>query len=253
MKLTDKVIAITGAGRGLGRSMALHLAEKGAHIAVIDLNQTDIDETVQLIEGLGVKAKGYNVNVAIEEQVVNLFDTIVSDFSTLDGVINNAGITRDGLLLKIKDGEVTGKMSLQQWQSVIDVNLTGVFLVGREAAERMIKLNVNEGVIVNISSISRHGSFGQTNYSATKAGVIAMTEVWSKELTRYNIRTGAVAPGTINTDMIAAMKPEARERLVKAVPLNRLGEPENIAQAVTFIFENNYFTGRVIEVDGGLR
>jgi 3-oxoacyl-[acyl-carrier protein] reductase len=136
---------------------------------------------------------------------------------------------------------------------VIDVNLTGVFLCGREAARCMLESGVEEGVIVNISSIARQGSFGQTNYAAAKAGVVAMAEVWARELARFNIRTGVVAPGTINTDMIAAMKPEARDRLVSSVPLKRLGEPEHIARSVQFIFENDYFTGRVIETDGGLR
>jgi len=252
MDLKNKVVVITGAGRGLGRGMATAFAAKGANVAVVDLNEADIEQTVALCVELGVKSKGYKVNVAKEEEVVKLFDDVVADFGTLSGVINNAGITRDGLLVKTKDGEIT-KMSLQQWQAVIDVNLTGVFLCGREAAAKMIQLGVEEGVIVSTSSLARQGSFGQTNYSAAKAGVVAMTESWAKELSRYNIRTGAIAPGTINTDMIAAMKPDARDRLIGAVPLKRLGEPSNIANAAAFIFENDYFTGRVIEVDGGLR
>ncbi len=252
MDLKDKVVVITGSGRGLGRGMALAFADKGANVAVVDLNEADIAETVGLLEAKGVKAKGYSVNVSKDDEVEKLFNDVVADFGTLSGVVNNAGITRDGLLIKAKDGEIT-KMSTQQWQMVIDVNLTGVFLCAREAAAKMIELGVEEGVIVNISSLARHGSFGQTNYSAAKAGVVAMTESWAKELARYNIRTGAIAPGTINTDMIAAMKPEARDRLVGAVPLKRLGEPSNIAKAATFIFENDYFTGRVVEVDGGLR
>ncbi|RLU00389.1 SDR family oxidoreductase [Ketobacter sp.] len=252
MDLKDKVVVITGAGRGLGRGMALAFAQKGANVAVVDLNADDIAQTVTLCEEQGVKAKGYTVNVAKDTEVEKLFDDVVADFGTLSGVVNNAGITRDGLLVKAKDGEIT-KMSTQQWQMVIDVNLTGVFLCAREAAAKMIQLGVEEGVIVSISSLARQGSFGQTNYSAAKAGVVAMTESWAKELSRYNIRTGAIAPGTINTDMIAAMKPEARDRLIGAVPLKRLGEPSNIAKAATFIFENDYFTGRVIDVDGGLR
>ena len=252
MNLNDKVVVITGAGRGLGRGMALAFAEKGANVAVVDLNADDIAQTVALCEAKGVTAKGYTVNVAKDDEVEQLFSDVVADFGTLSGVVNNAGITRDGLLIKAKDGEIT-KMSTQQWQMVIDVNLTGVFLCGREAAAKMVELGVEEGVIVNISSLARQGSFGQTNYSAAKAGVVAMTESWAKELSRYNIRTGAIAPGTINTDMIAAMKSEARDRLISAVPLKRLGEPDNIAKAATFIFENDYFTGRVIEVDGGLR
>lgn len=252
MDLKNKTVVITGAGRGLGRGMATAFAARGANVAVVDLNEDDIAQTVKQCTDAGVKAKGYKVNVAREDEVVKLFDDVVADFGTLHGVVNNAGITRDGLLVKAKDGEIS-KMSLQQWQAVIDVNLTGVFLCGREAAAKMIQLGVEEGVIVSISSLARHGSFGQTNYSAAKAGVVAMTEAWARELARYNIRTGAIAPGTINTDMIAAMKPEARDRLVSAVPLKRLGEPDNIAKAATFIFENDYFTGRVVEVDGGLR
>ena len=253
MDLKDKVVVVTGSGRGLGRGMALSFAKKGANIAVVDLNEEDIAETVKLCEEAGVKAKGYKVNVAKEEEVEALFSDVVAEFGSLHVTINNAGITRDGLLVKFKDGAVQSKMTLQQWQAVIDVNLTGVFLCGREAAIKMLELGVEEGVIINISSLARHGSFGQSNYSAAKSAVAAMAEVWAKELARYNIRTGAIAPGTINTDMIAAMKPEARDRLVGAVPLHRLGEPENIANAAVFICENDYFTGRIIEVDGGLR
>lgn len=252
MNLKDKVVVVTGAGRGLGRGIATHFASKGARVAVVDLNQDDLNETVAQCKAAGGDGKAYLANIAKEEEVVNLFDQVVADFGALHGLVNNAGITRDGLLVKAKDGEVT-TMPLTQWQAVIDVNLTGVFLCGREAAARMVKLGVEEGAIVNISSVARYGSFGQSNYSAAKAGAAVLAEVWAKELARYNIRTGAVAPGTINTDMLAAMKPEARERLISAVPLKRLGEPVNIAQTVAFIFENDYFTGRTIDLDGGLR
>lgn len=252
MNLQDRVIVVTGAGRGLGRAIAIRLAGGGARIACVDLGEDDLAATVTACREAGGDARPYLCNVAREDEVVRLFEQVVADFGTLHGLVNNAGITRDGLLVKAKDGELA-TMSLQQWQAVIDVNLTGVFLCGREAAAHMIRLGVDEGVIVNISSLARHGSFGQTNYSAAKAGVVAMTEVWAKELARYNIRTGAVAPGTIDTDMIAAMKPEARDRLVGAVPLKRLGRPEHIAQSVAFIFENDYFTGRCIDTDGGLR
>jgi len=166
--------------------------------------------------------------------------------------INNAGIVRDALLVKVKDGQVVSKMTLAQWQAVIDVNLTGVFLCAREAAQRMINLAVG-GVIVNVSSISRAGNAGQTNYSAAKAGVAAMTVVWAKELARYGIRVGAVAPGFIRTPMVAAMKPDALAKMTSPIPLGRLGEPEEIAHAVGFIFENDLFTGRCLEVDAGLR
>lgn len=252
MDLNDKVIAITGGGQGLGRSMALVLAAKGANLALIDLNQDKLDETVALCKEAGGNANAYIANVADEQQVITTFDQIVTDFGTLNGVINNAGILRDGLMLKVKDGEVVKKMTLAEWQMVIDVNLTGVFLCGREAAERMIKLGT-EGVIINISSISKAGNMGQTNYSAAKAGVAAMAVTWAKELARYGIRAAAIAPGFIATDMVASMKPEALEKMTSGIPLKRLGLPEEIGHTCAYIFENDYFTGRVIEMDGGLR
>ncbi len=253
MELNQKVIVVTGAGRGLGRGIATFFAGKGARVACVDLSQEDLDATVVACEAAGGEARAYLTNVAKEEEVETLFNNVVADFGALHGLVNNAGITRDGLLIKAKDGELVSKMSLQQWQAVIDVNLTGVFLCGREAAAKMVETGAEEGVIVNISSLARQGSFGQSNYSAAKSGVAAMAETWAKELSRYNIRTGAVAPGTINTDMLAAMKPEARDRLVQAVPLKRLGEAEHIARSVAFIFETDYFTGRCIDMDGGLR
>jgi 3-oxoacyl-[acyl-carrier protein] reductase len=253
MELKDKVIVVTGAGRGLGRGIAQGLAAAGARIACVDLNQDDLDETVKLCQQAGGEGHAYVANVAKEDEVEKLFNDVANDLGRLHGCVNNAGITRDGLLVKYKDGAVQKKMSVDEWQAVMDVNLTGVFLCGREAAAKMLELGVDEGVIVNMSSLAKQGSFGQSNYSAAKAGVAALAEVWARELSRYNIRTGAVAPGTINTDMIAAMKPEAREKLTAAVPLQRIGEPEHIANTVKFIFENDYFTGRCIELDGGLR
>jgi 3-oxoacyl-[acyl-carrier protein] reductase len=190
--------------------------------------------------------------VTREDQVVAAFDAIVRDFDRFDVVINNAGITKDGLLVKVKEGEIVGKMSMDQWNAVVGVNLTGVFLCGREAAERMIRTG-DGGVIVNISSISREGNIGQTNYSATKAGVAAMTVVWAKELARYGIRAGAIAPGYTRTDILAAMKPEVLEKVIAPVPIKRLGEASEIAQTALFIVANDFFTGRTIEVDGGLR
>ncbi|MBP6514770.1 MAG: SDR family oxidoreductase [Steroidobacteraceae bacterium] len=252
MQIKDKVIAITGGGRGLGRAIAVAFAAKGAHVALMDLNQADLDATRALVEAHGVTARSYLTNVTNEENVIAALDAVVSDFGRLDVMVNNAGITKDGLLVKAKDGVVTGKMSMDQWNAVIGVNLTGVFLCGREAAERMIKLG-NGGVIINISSISRYGNMGQTNYTATKAGVAAMSEVWGKELARYGIRTGAIAPGYCATDILAAMKPEVLEKVIQPVPLKRLGDPSEIAHAAVFIAENDFYTGRTIDVDGGLR
>lgn len=252
MDLSGKVIVVTGGGQGLGRSMAVVLAAKGARLALIDLNQDKLDEAVTLCKQAGGDAKAYIANVAKEDEVISTFDHIVNDFGTLNGVINNAGILRDGMLIKVKNGEIDKKMSLAEWQAVIDVNLTGVFLCGREAAERMIKLG-SEGVIINISSISKAGNMGQSNYSAAKAGVAAMAVTWAKELARYNIRCAAIAPGFIATDMVAGMKPEALEKMTAGIPLKRLGQPEEIGHTCAYIFENDYFTGRVVEMDGGLR
>ena len=252
MLIKDKVVAITGGGRGLGRAMALAFADKGGHVALLDLNQADLDDTRALIEARGVRAASYVTNVADESSMIAALDAVVRDFGRLDVMVNNAGITRDGLLVKAKDGQVVSKMSLDQWNAVIAVDLTGVFLGGREAAERMIKLG-NGGVIINISSISREGNMGQTNYSAAKAGVAAMTVVWSKELARHGIRTGAIAPGYCATEILTAMKPEVLEKVTAPVPLKRLGQPGEIAHTAVYIAENDFFSGRVVEVDGGLR
>jgi 3-oxoacyl-[acyl-carrier protein] reductase len=252
MQLEQKLVVITGSGRGIGRAMALAFARRQANLALLDLNQDDLDQTCAHCMALGVQARSYVCNVAREEQVVAALDAVVRDFGRLDVMINNAGITHDALLVKVQDGKVVGKMSLAQWQSVIDVDLTGVFLGAREAAARMIELG-HGGVIISTSSISRAGNMGQTNYSAAKAGVTAMTVVWAKELARHGIRAGAIAPGFTHTEILDAMKPEMIERALAAVPLKRLAEPEEMAHAAVFIAENDYFSGRVVELDGGQR
>lgn len=251
MNLQDKVIVITGGGQGLGRAMAVNFAKLGAKLALIDLNAELLQETVGLIEQAGSTAKYYLANVTDEHQVEQTFNQINQDFNGFDGLINNAGILRDGMFVKAKDGKVVAKMSLAQFQSVIDVNLTGVFLCGREAAAHMIE-NGRKGVIINMSSIARGGNMGQTNYAASKAGVVAMTVTWARELGRHGIRVGAIAPGVIRTAMTDAMKPEMRERLEKMKPVGRLGEADEIAHTAQYIFENEFFTGRVVEIDGGL-
>jgi 3-oxoacyl-[acyl-carrier protein] reductase len=247
-----KTVLVTGAGRGIGRALAAYFAAKSANLALLDMNGADLEETAEICAREGLTARCYVANAANETEVIATLDAIVRDFGRVDGLVNNAGIVRDAMLVKVKDGEVTGKMTLAQWQAVIDVNLTGVFLCARETAERMIRLKTG-GVIVNISSISRSGNAGQTNYSAAKAGVAAMTVTWAKELARHQIRVGAVAPGFIRTPMVEGMKPEALAKVTAPVPLGRLGEPSEIAQAVGFIFENDFFTGRCLEIDGGLR
>jgi 3-oxoacyl-[acyl-carrier protein] reductase len=251
MELQDKVIVVTGGGQGLGRAMAEELAKDGAKFALIDLNPELLAESVALVEAAGSQAKAYVANVSVESEVESTFKQIVSDFGGIDGLINNAGILRDGMFVKAKDGVVAAKMSLEQFQSVIDVNLTGVFLCGREAAVHMIE-GRRKGVIINMSSVARAGNMGQTNYSAAKSGVVAMTVTWARELGRHGIRVGAIAPGVIRTAMTDAMKPEARERLLKLKPVGRLGEADQIAHTAKYIFENDFFTGRVVEVDGGI-
>jgi 3-oxoacyl-[acyl-carrier protein] reductase len=252
MQLERKVVAITGAGRGIGRAIALAFAGRGADIAALDLDAAALAETARQCETQGVRARSYVADVTSEEQVVRAFDRVVAELGRFDVLVNNAGITRDALLVKARDGAIQSKMSLAQWQSVVDVNLTGVFLCGREGAERMILLG-HGGLIVNISSISREGNPGQTNYSAAKAGVAAMTVVWAKELARHGVRCAAIAPGFCSTEILAAMKAEMVARVKAAVPLHRLGDPAEIAATAVFIAENDFVTGRVIEVDGGLR
>ncbi len=252
MDLKDKVIAITGGGQGLGRAMATGLASKGAKLALLDLNEEKLQETSTLCEELGGAGRGYLVNISREIEVEDTFNQIIEDYGRLDGLINNAGILRDGLLIKAKDGEVTKRLSLEEWQAVIDVNLTGVFLCGREAATKMIEGNT-AGVIINIASISKAGNMGQSNYSAAKSGVEALTVTWAKELARYGIRTAAIAPGFIATEMVASMKPEALEKMASFIPLKRLGKPEEIAHTAVYIFENDYLSGRTIEIDAALR
>jgi 3-oxoacyl-[acyl-carrier protein] reductase len=252
MQLQDKLAVITGSGRGIGRAMAVAFAAKKCNLMLLDLNEGDLQRTRSECLEFGVRVATRHCNVADEQSMSDALDIAVHEFQRFDVMINNAGITRDALLVKIKDGAVVDRMSIDQWRTVVDVNLTGVFLGGREAAARMIGAG-NGGVIINVSSISRSGNAGQTNYSATKAGVDAMTVVWAKELARYGIRTGAIAPGFTRTEILDAMKPDMIERALAAAPLRRMAEPAEIAQAAIFIAENDYFSGRIIEVDGAQR
>jgi 3-oxoacyl-[acyl-carrier protein] reductase len=252
MELKSRTAVITGAARGIGRAIALRFARQGANVALLDLDAQALAESQEQCAACGVVARTYTANVANEGEISVAMASIAKEFGSLDILINNAGIIRDSLLVKAKDGAVVDKMSLAQWQAVIDVNLTGVFLCGRDAAERMIEAGKG-GVIVNVSSISRHGNTGQTNYSAAKAGVMAMAVVWAKELARFNIRAAAIAPGFIATDIVATMRPEILEKALRSIPLQRAGTPDEVAVAAQFIVENDFVTGRCIDLDGGMR
>lgn len=252
MQIQGKTVVVTGGGRGIGREIAKSFASVGANLALFDLDEAEMAKTAAECAALGVKAQGFKVNVTRESEVIAGMDAVIQAFGSLDVLVNNAGIVKDGLLIKVKDGAIVGKMTLDQWQAVIDINLTGVFLCGREAAERMVRAGTG-GVIINISSVSRYGNPGQTNYTATKAGVAAMAEVWAKELARHGIRAAAIAPGYTRTDILSAMRPEILDKLTQQVPLRRLGEAAEIAQAARFIVENDFFTGRCLDVDGGMR
>ena len=250
MNISGAVCLVTGAGRGIGREIAAELARGGGVVYACDVSLEACAEFQADAEARGWGMRFAACDVTDEAAVAGLFARIREENGRLDVLVNNAGITRDGLLVKVKDGEVS-RMPLADFRAVLDVNLSGVFLCGREAAALMA--GQGSGVIVNLSSISRAGNFGQTNYAAAKAGVDAMTVTWAKELARYGVRVAAVAPGYIGTEMVRAIKPEALEKIVAQVPLKRLGEMSEIARTVRFIIENDFVNGRVLEIDGGLR
>lgn len=252
MDIHNRVIAITGAGRGLGRAIALSLASQGAVLALIDVNRADLEVTEAELRGRDGRCTLFVCNVADETEVEATFAAIKEQCGALHGLINCAGILRDGMLIKVKEGELVEKMSLAQWQAVIDVNLTGTFLCGREGAALMAKEGQG-GVIINISSIARAGNIGQSNYAASKAGVASLVVTWARELARHKIRVMGIAPGVFATDMTAAMKPEAMARMQQAIPVGTLGQGAQLAQTVQFILANDYLSGRIIDLDGGLR
>ena len=193
------------------------------------------------------------LNVASEPEVEEFVQWAHGAMGGLNGLINNAGILRDGLLVK-KDRETGAitKMSRDQWNAVIDVNLTGATMIAREVIAKMMETNTRPGVIVNMSSIARYGNRGQSNYSAAKAALAANTLTWAREFGAYGIRVGAIAPGMIETPMTQGMNQKARDALVEKVPAGRVGLPEDIWQGVRFVLECDYFTGRTIDIDGGL-
>jgi 3-oxoacyl-[acyl-carrier protein] reductase len=245
MEISGKNVVITGGARGLGRDYALHLKALGAKPYVLNLRPESLDAFKQ-----ATNIPGKAVDVSNEKEVEAILENYTQEYGPPDIVINNAGITADGLFIKKKGGVIT-KLSFAKWERVIDVNLNGTFLVSREAAYHMVTHGV-KGLIINISSVCRRGNFGQINYSASKAAIDAMTVTMAKELSQYGIRVAAIAPGYINTEMCATIRQDVLDKIIKNVPMSRLGDPKEISHAVQFIVNNDYFTGRVLECDGGM-
>ncbi len=252
MNLNDLKIIVTGAASGMGRHFALRLAELGASVAAADLNTEGLESLKAEAADFPGKVITFETNVASEDDVVALINGTYEQFGGLNGLVNNAGIFRDGLLVK-KD-KTTGnvkRMSLKNWQMVIDVDLTGPFLCTREFAAKVIETDTKQAVVINISSVSRHGNPGQSNYSAAKAGLAADTKLWAMELARYGIRVAAIAPGFVDTPILQGMRPEVLDKMLKGVAMRRTGTPEELFLGVKFIVECDYFTGRCLDIDGG--
>lgn len=251
MHLSDVRALVTGGASGLGRHLVERLAQSGARVAFLDLGEERVASAAQAI-GHGVV--GLAGDVSREDDVVRAVREAADRFDGLNLLVNNAGIFRDGLLVKPdRDTGEVRRMSLAQWQQVIDVDLTGPFLCTREFAAQVLERDVRPSLVVNISSVARHGNPGQSNYSAAKAGLVADTRLWADELARYGTRVAAVAPGFIRTPILDGMRPEVLDGMLKRVPLRRVGEPEEIWQAVEFLIRCDYVTGTCIDVDGGIR
>ncbi|MEE4274973.1 MAG: SDR family oxidoreductase [Thermoleophilia bacterium] len=251
MDIAGARILITGGARGLGRTFALDLAAGGARVGACDLDADGLADLERVAADRDLAVWTAPADVADETSVERVFEGFVAVHGGIDAVVNNAGLNRDGLLVR-KKGDTVERLPLASWQAVIDVDLTGVFLCGREAAYHMVGQGTG-GVIVSISSLSRQGNVGQTNYAAAKAGIVAMTRTWAMELARHGIRAVAVSPGLTATEMALAMPEEARRRLTESIPLRRMATPEEIGHGVRFALENEFVTGKVIDIDGGLR
>lgn len=252
MKIEDGRIIVTGAAQGMGKHFAVRLAELGAQVAAGDVNDEGLEQLAAETAELPGTIHTQRLDVRDDADTERFAAFAHEAMGGLNGLVNNAGILRDGLLVK-KDrntGEVT-KMGRDQWQAVIDVNLTGATYIVRDTVAKMVETG-QKGVIVNMSSIARHGNRGQSNYAAAKAALAANTRTWSLEFQRFGIRVGAIAPGMIETPMVQSMNQKARDHWVSMIPVGRIGVPEDIFVAVKFVFECEYFNGRTIDVDGGL-
>lgn len=243
-RFSKKVVIITGGAQGIGKATTQKFAEEGASVAIWDIDEVKGNQFSYILKEAGFKAEFFKVNVANYNNVKIALNDVLKIFGTIDILINNAGITRDATLKK---------MSVEQWQNVIDVNLTGVFNCTQLVSTVM--LEKGKGKIINASSVvGLYGNFGQTNYVATKSGVIGMTKVWARELGRKGINVNAVAPGFISTEMVKAMPENVIKMMEEKTPLGRLGTPEDIANAYLFLSsdEASFINGAVLSVDGGI-
>ena len=253
IELKDRVAIVTGGANGIGRETALTLARAGAAVAVWDMAEEAGIAVVDEIKRSGGKAAFFKVNVAAQADVESAVGHVVEQFGKIDILINNAGILRDGQLLKVKDGQIAGKMSEADFDAVIAVNLKGVFNCTQAVAPHMIKQGY--GRIVSASSVvGLYGNFGQTNYVATKAGVIGMNKVWARELGKRGITCNVIAPGFIATDMTKGMPEKILQGMIDHTPVGRMGQPADIAYAYLFLAsdEAGFINGAVLSVDGGV-
>jgi 3-oxoacyl-[acyl-carrier protein] reductase len=251
MLLADKIALVTGAGSGIGRATALRFAQEGARMVIADLNEEGLEATAQGITAAGGQVVKVTGNVALRDDAQGMVNAATAEFGRLDILINNAGITRDGLTTRFKDGEVKF-LSEDNWNAVLDVNLKGSWLCAQLAAVPMIKQM--SGRIVNTASIAVLGNIGQANYSASKAGIIGLTKTLALEWARYGIAVNAVAPGGVKTPMTATIPEKIMEGILQQIPYRRMAEPEEIAAVHLFLCSDmaSYITGQVIFVDGGL-
>jgi len=252
-RLNGKIAVVTGSAMGIGRATALKFAAEGAKAVVCDVMADPGQAVVDEIAAAGGEAFFVSLDVTSGESVRGMVDAVLKRWGRIDVLVNNAGITRDAMLVKIKDGELVDQMSETAFDAVINVNLKGVFLCTQAVAPVMIRQGA--GVILNAASVvGIYGNFGQTNYVATKSGVIGMTKVWAREMGRKGIRVNAVAPGFILTDMVKKMPEKVLDSMREKVPVNRLGEPEDVANVYAWLAsdEASYVNGTVISVDGGI-